>query len=72
MILKRKWLIDAREEKGFNQKDFAISIGLSKSYLSSIENGERSPSGKTALKIARALDIPMEWFFEEPVEVESN
>jgi putative transcriptional regulator len=63
---KREWMIEARREKGFKrQNQFAEAVGLSKNYLSAIENGERTPSGKAALKIAKALDIPMERFFEE-------
>lgn len=63
---KREWLIEARKEKGFKrQNQFAEAVGLSKNYLSAIENGKRTPSGKAALKIAKALEVPMERFFEE-------
>ena len=63
---KREWLIEARKEKGFKrQNQFAEAVGLSKNYLSAIESGERTPSGKAALKIAKVLEVPMERFFEE-------
>lgn len=66
---KREWLIAARKEKGFEtQAEFAQSLGMAKSYLSAIENGERTPSGKTALKMANLLDIKMEMFFEDEEE----
>lgn len=62
---KREWLITARKEKELNQSEFAKQMGIAKSYLSAIESGERTPSGFTALKIARALDLPMERFYED-------
>lgn len=62
---KREWLINARKDRGFKQNEFASEVGLSKNYLSAIESGDRTPSGKAALKISRALGFPMERFFEE-------
>ena len=65
---KRKWLTDARKEKKLSQKELAAQTKLAKSYLSAIENGERTPSGHTALRLAKILDVPMEWFFEDQIE----
>lgn len=62
--MKRTWLIEARKEKGFNQKEFAKEINIAKSYLSAIENGERTPSGHIALRISKAIGYPMEKFYE--------
>lgn len=62
---KRTWLVSARKKKGLKQSDFAKKVGIAKSYLSAIENGERNPSGVTALKISKELDVPMEWFYED-------
>ncbi|MCU6603791.1 helix-turn-helix domain-containing protein [Peribacillus frigoritolerans] len=67
---KRKWLTDARKEKKLSQKELAVQTKLAKSYLSAIENGERTPSGYTALRLAKILDVPMEWFFEDQIEYE--
>lgn len=39
--------------------------GLSKSLLSKVENAQVSPPIATLYKIARALDVPMGYFFEE-------
>ena len=65
MDKKRDWLIAARKAKGYStQAEFAKALNIAKSYLSAIENGERTPSGKTALKIADALDVKMEMFFK--------
>lgn len=62
--MKRIWLIEARKEKGLKQHELAAKLEIAKSYLSAIENGERTPSGHTALRIAKELDIPMQRFFE--------
>ena len=74
MNKKRDWMIAARKAKGYEtQAEFAKELNIAKSYLSAIESGERTPSGKTALKIANALDIRMDMFFmDEPEKVEIN
>ncbi|MCM3717678.1 helix-turn-helix domain-containing protein [Fictibacillus phosphorivorans] len=38
----------------------AAVAGISKSYLSSIENHETNPSAQMIQKIAKALDVPVE------------
>lgn len=62
---KRQWLIDARKEKNIRQKQLAAQAKIATSYMSSIENGERTPSGVTALRIAKIIGQPMEKFFED-------
>lgn len=54
-----------RLEKGITQKDFASLVGISNSYLSDIEIGRTSPSLKTLLKIAEALDVEIDMFLEK-------
>ena len=74
MNKKRDWMIAARKAKGYEtQAEFAKELNIAKSYLSAIESGERTPSGKTALKIANALDVRMDMFFmDESEKVEIN
>lgn len=67
MAKQRDWLINARKEKGMKQHEFAKEVKIAKSYLSAIESGERTPSGYTALKISKALNFPMERFYEEEI-----
>lgn len=57
--------MDARKEKNIKQNELASKAKIAKSYLSAIESGERTPSGFTALRLAKILDVPMEWFYEE-------
>ncbi|MGP4063069.1 helix-turn-helix transcriptional regulator [Halobacillus sp. H74] len=69
MSKKRDWLIQIRKEAGFKQNELAEKIGIGKSYLSEIEKGNRTPSGKLGLKIARALEFNMERFYEDDKEL---
>jgi len=58
-----------REEKGLSQLRVALDAGMGPSALSQIENGKRNPSGRSLLKLARALDVGVADLFpkaEEP------
>lgn len=70
---KREWLTEARLRKGFEtQAQLASEIGIAKSYLSAIESGDRTPSGKTAMKISSLLGVPLEKFFDEEEKEEKK
>lgn len=47
---------------GLSIQDFAQKTGLSKSFISRIEKGERKPSEKTIKQIAQRLNIPEKMF----------
>ena len=48
-----------RTKRGLSQEDLARKVGLSASYISLIEKGDRDPAVSTAEKIATALGVPM-------------
>lgn len=48
-----------RERRGLTQEDFAARCGISVSFASLLERGERSPSYETLLQVASALDLPL-------------
>jgi DNA-binding XRE family transcriptional regulator len=50
MSKKRQGLIDLRLKKNLNQGDAAKKIGISRSYLSELESGDKDPSLKTIKK----------------------
>ena len=52
-----------RTAAGISQKNFAQKLGISSSYLSLIESGEREPSVALLRQISRLLDIPISVFF---------
>jgi transcriptional regulator with XRE-family HTH domain len=47
-----------RERRGLTQEDFAARCGISVSFASLLERGERSPSYETLLQVAGALGLP--------------
>jgi len=47
-----------RERRGLTQEDFAARCGISVSFASLLERGERSPSYETLLQVAVALELP--------------
>ena len=54
-----------RERQGMTQEDFAQRSGISVSYASLLERGERSPSYDTLVQVAAALDVPLAELFRE-------
>ncbi|MCP3142856.1 helix-turn-helix domain-containing protein [Pyxidicoccus xibeiensis] len=48
-----------RERRGLTQEDFAARCGISVSFASLLERGERSPSYETLLQVATALELPL-------------
>lgn len=49
-----------RIKKGMTQKELAERTGLTKAFISHLENKISNPSKKTEYKIAKALDVPVE------------
>ena len=47
-----------RQEAGFSQEDFALEIGLDRTYMGGVERGERNLALLNIRKIARGLHIP--------------
>ena len=54
-----------REGLRLTQEEFARRCGISVSFASLLERGERSPSYETLLTIARALEVPVADLFRE-------
>jgi transcriptional regulator with XRE-family HTH domain len=47
-----------REKKKLSQKSLADKVGISVSYVSMLERGQRSPPLETIEKMAKALGVP--------------
>lgn len=56
---------DLREQKNMSQKDLAYAADLDRSYIASIENGQRNVSIVNIEKIANALNVTIKEFFNE-------
>lgn len=50
-----------REELGWKQDELATKAGISKSFLSDIENGKRNVGADKLLDIARALTLSLDY-----------
>jgi len=53
----------ARAERDLSQGELALSVGVSRQTISSIETGQYCPSTVLALRLAHALEEPMERLF---------
>ena len=61
--LNREWLKELRIRKNMTQSQISEACGISLSYYSLIENGERDLPVKTAKKIAKALKFKWSKFY---------
>ena len=55
-----------RNQKGLSQEELALKVSISKSYLSKIEapNCDKPFSLEVLFDFAEALEIPIEYFFQ--------
>ena len=55
---------ELRDAKGMAQKDLAYASDLDRSYIASIENGQRNVSIVNIEKIAKALNVTLKELFD--------
>ncbi|PFD04503.1 helix-turn-helix transcriptional regulator [Bacillus cereus] len=56
-------IAELRKEKLISQEKLATQVGLSRTYISEIENNKKQPSVKLAIKIAKVLGTSVEFIF---------
>jgi transcriptional regulator with XRE-family HTH domain len=61
---------ELRQKKHYTLQDVAAKTGLSKPFLSQIENHHVVPPVATLLKLARAFDVGLAHFFQDEVGVD--
>lgn len=61
---RRYWLINFRKGQEKTQENVAALAGISRSYYTQIETGERGVSPEVAKRIASVLNFPWTIFFE--------
>lgn len=49
-----------RIQKGISQGDIVRALGVSRAFISNIENGKTNPTLSTIAKLAKALEISIE------------
>jgi transcriptional regulator with XRE-family HTH domain len=52
-----KIIRELRKEKGFSQESFASEVGLDRTYMGSVERGERNIAALNLIKIAKTLKV---------------
>ena len=55
---------ELRKKAGFSQERFAFQCNIDRTYIGTIERGEKSPTLNTIQKIAHALNMPLHQLFE--------
>lgn len=56
---------EVRETKGLSQESFAHQCGVHRTYIGSVERGERNVSLDSILKIAKALGLTAAELFKQ-------
>lgn len=46
-----------RKAKGYSQEDFAYEVGLDRTYMGSVERGERNIAAINLIRIAKTLKV---------------
>jgi len=71
-MLFSKNLRTERKGLGLSAEEFAKRVHVSRSYITLLENGKRSPSKNVVTKIAKGLGIKNwvveEWFLEDQLK----
>ena len=52
-----KKIRNLRERKGLSQESFAAKAGIDRSYMGSVERGERNVAALNLIRIAKALNV---------------
>ena len=68
----RNRLLELRTERGLTQAALAELVGVSRKTINTIENGVFVPSTLLALKLARALGLPVEALFSLQDDEQEN
>lgn len=61
----RSWLKELRHKSHLTQEQLAKMVGISRTMVTEIENGNANPSVKVAKKIAAVLGFDWTRFFED-------
>jgi transcriptional regulator with XRE-family HTH domain len=63
-----KHLAKARSWRGFSQQELAEKCGLDKAHISLFETGKRKPKLAHLVRLAHALQLPLQWFLTGSVK----
>jgi len=64
-IVFGKLLRAHRDAKGYSQEELAHEAGLTRNYISLLELGQKSPTLRTMVRLAKSLGISVSTFIAE-------
>ena len=56
---------ELRADRGFSQENFAAEVGLDRTYMGSVERGERNIATLNLIRIAKCLNVQVGELFPE-------
>ena len=59
LIKLGKKIRELRKERGFSQESFAYEVGLDRTYMGSVERGERNIAALNLIRIAKTLKVEL-------------
>ncbi|HOX45648.1 MAG TPA: helix-turn-helix transcriptional regulator [Myxococcota bacterium] len=57
LVTLGRWIRDQRQQQGLTQEELAFRSGLHRTYVGSVERGERNLSVLNIIRLARALGV---------------
>lgn len=57
LIMLGSRIRELRKSKGFSQEDFAAEVGIDRTYMGSVERGERNIAALNLIRLAKCLNI---------------
>lgn len=63
---------ELRKNQGFSQEDFAAEVGLDRTYMGSVERGERNIAALNLIRIAKCLQVEIGELFPAIKNLEIN
>jgi len=57
-------ILEARKQRGQSQDSLAKMIDVDPAKLNAVESGDERVASLLLARIARALDLPLSWFFD--------
>ena len=64
-VLFGKRIRELRKLRGWSQEEFALQVGLDRSYVGGVERGERNVSLENICLISIGLGVPTSKLFEQ-------
>jgi transcriptional regulator with XRE-family HTH domain len=65
LIMLGNRIRELRKAKGFSQENFAEEVGLDRTYMGSVERGERNIASLNLIRIAKCLKIEVGELFPD-------